>query len=1106
MSLVCPANHQWDAPAYAAADSRCPVCGAAALASAIETLPPSDGNGAAEPFTGPYLPGMDAPTAILSSPGMVSAPPPTAAYPQVPGYSIDGVLGRGGMGIVYRAQQTSLSRPVALKMMLAGADAGSEDLERFRAEAEAVARLSHPNIVQIHEVGDHQGAPFFSLEFVEGGGLDRRLKGVPQPPGAAGRLAETLARAMHVAHQRGIVHRDLKPANVLVAADGTPKITDFGLAKRLDADSSQTRSGTIMGTPSYMAPEQAEGRTLEVGAAADVYALGAILYELLTGRPPFRGSTPVETLLQVVHDEPVPPSRLQPTVPRDLETVCLKCLEKEPAKRYANAIELAEDLRRFQVGEPTLARPVGLAGRLHKWARRNPTVASLSALAIVLAIAGLSGVSWQLHETSEALEREKEARGDAQVKTIEAETAHENEKKKAEEYRQLLYDSQMDRAYQAWDQGRVGVTLRILDDLRPAPGQTDLRRAEWFCLWQLCHGERWVFRGHSRVVVATAFSPDGKWLATGSPDRSVRLCSIETGECRVLASWPVGRGVFALAFAPDGRTLAVGGGPGQDLSAGYVAILDVKTGAVRVEHRQPATVYGLAFQPSGERLASAGFDGIVRVYDVHKGTLERELKGHDSAVLCVAYSPDGALLASGGWDKTARLWNAKDGTPGPVMKTATSYVQAVTFSPDGSRLASGGNSRAAYLWDVASGRRVRDLSLGDWGEVKGLAYLPNGAVLATGLTDGHRGTIALLDPRSGGLVAVNRGHTDGVAALTISPDGRWLASGSEDRTARVWDVWKFWHETPEVTSIAYVPDGKTMALARGREVRLINAGSRAVTATFAHEQRVQAVATSPDGRWLAACEGEIPSDRSNPNPPPGIVVIRTLPDGRVHGVLRGYQGGVFALAFAPDSRHLASGGSDQQVRIWDVERCQEVKTLKGFSDPVRALAFTPDGKRLAAGGGQRWRTISSHVRIWNVDNGQIVASLAHHDPVYAIAFSGDGQTLATGGLEYDVSIWDVPGGRRRFVLEGHTSTVLGLAFSPDGSRLASSGDDNRLCLWNTATGQRAGRIPVGAHGVWGIAFAPDGRTVAVGGHTEGDVSGVTFWHTAPWPGDTAPAK
>jgi serine/threonine-protein kinase len=326
-----------------------------------------------------------------------SAPRPSqgANLPHIPGYEVEGVLGRGGMGVVLKARQVRLNRPVALKMLLAGGCAGPHELARFQREAEAVAALRHANIVQVYDVGDHEGWPYFTMEFVEGGSLAQKLAGVPQPAHQAATLAATLAQAVHAAHQGGIVHRDLKPANVLLTADGTPKITDFGLARRLEGGAGLTQSGETLGTPSYMAPEQAQGKTPVVGPAVDIYALGTILYELLTGRPPFRAETAVETIRQSISQDPVPPSRLNAKVPRDLETICLKCLHKDPARRYATAAALAEDLYRFQRGEPIAARPAGVLERISKWVRRRPTHAAMLAAGLLLA-AALVGVSLYL--------------------------------------------------------------------------------------------------------------------------------------------------------------------------------------------------------------------------------------------------------------------------------------------------------------------------------------------------------------------------------------------------------------------------------------------------------------------------------------------------------------------------------------------------------------------------------------------------------------------------------------------------------------------------------------------------------------------------------------
>jgi serine/threonine-protein kinase len=447
-SLMCVLGHRWEINSAAAIEDRaCPVCG---------------GKGYPLPDEGPPRPpvpdteqfpeaagGSDVSAAGRSETTIVekgSPPadrPARAEWPYVEGYEILGELGRGGMGVVYKARQTALGRVVALKMLRGGAGADAEELARFRAEAEAVVRLKHPNIVQIHEVGQQDGRPFFSLEYVAGGSLSDRICDQPQPPRDSARLVETLARAIHYAHERGIIHRDLKPANILLQvepksearnskseirkpnqvltgpredptpgsgprevefvsdfgfrvsdfspADFCPKITDFGLAKVLDQAVGLTRSGVAMGTPSYMAPEQAEGRTKDVSPATDVYSLGAVLYELLTGRPPFQGVSAVEIVNKVVREDPEPPSRVQAGVPRDLETICLKCLEKDPHRRYASAEALAEDVRAFLAGEPIRARAAGAAERALKWARRRPGLAVLAGAGVLAAVALLIG-------------------------------------------------------------------------------------------------------------------------------------------------------------------------------------------------------------------------------------------------------------------------------------------------------------------------------------------------------------------------------------------------------------------------------------------------------------------------------------------------------------------------------------------------------------------------------------------------------------------------------------------------------------------------------------------------------------------------------------------
>jgi hypothetical protein len=410
-----------------------------------------------------------------------------AGPPQPPGYEILSELGRGGMGVVYKARQVGLNRVVALKVILGGPHAGAAESARFRAEAETVAALQHPSIVQVFEVGDAGGCPYLALEYVAGGTLALRLRGTPYAPRDAAELVRTLALAVDCAHQRGIVHRDLKPANILLTEDSTPKVSDFGLAKRLNADG-PTRSGDVLGTPHYMAPEQAAGRNRAVGPPTDVYALGVILYELLTGCTPFHGETLLEVLMQVQHQEPVPPSQLRPRCPCDLETICLKCLRKEPARRYASATALGDDLQRFLWGEPIHARPVPAWERAGRWLRRHPLQAGLAAvstLALLLAVAGGVGLAY-----NGRLQEENRLKQDALAKL-----------------NQLRYYNLVGQAYADWQNNEVARADEQLDEC-PA----EHRRWEWHYLKRLCHAEQLTLRGYAAPVRTVEFSPDGTRL------------------------------------------------------------------------------------------------------------------------------------------------------------------------------------------------------------------------------------------------------------------------------------------------------------------------------------------------------------------------------------------------------------------------------------------------------------------------------------------------------------------------------------------------------------------------------------------------------------------
>lgn len=695
-TLRCPQGHTWQRESSTdGADVACPICGAAAVAdeSSTVTVPPR----APEPAT-------IAPSA---------APTGATGRPTVPGYELLAELGRGGMGVVYQARHLQLERIVALKMILAGGHASADELERFRIEAQAIARLQHPHIVQVYEVGEYNGLPYFSLEFCSGGTLAQRLAGAPLTPGEAAALVETLARAMQEAHQKGIVHRDLKPANVLLADGGTPKITDFGLAKLLD-EAGKTATGAVMGTPSYMAPEQTGGKSKELGPACDVYALGAILYECLTGRPPFQATTALDTMMQVVADEPVPPTKLQPKTPGDLETICLKCLRKEPTQRYTSTEILADDLLRWQRGEPIAARVASRPERLIKWARRRPERAVLCGLAILALGIGLGWAALQGWHV-------------VQQKIFEREYQHSRAEADLGLGSRLCQVGQLDEGVLHLARGlRLAVTAqagKLERNLRLELGRYAPRLPRLVTIRR--NDEPFVPR-HDFPEYSICLSRDGKRLVAAGPRWGARSCDVDSSprldpepvEKSPVTKWvaisPDGSQVVdglllrdamtgkplrkfdgggaMWRFAPDGKWL---------LSLGPAGLWDPVTGQAIGRPLVKDAQLPAAISPDSAWIAFRRGVNEVRLCDAATGQAREPVLSHPG-VRALAFSPDSKLLATAGDDKLVRLWDVKTGKPSREPLPQRVQVRSLAFSPDSRRLLLGDNG--VQLWDLDTGK------------------------------------------------------------------------------------------------------------------------------------------------------------------------------------------------------------------------------------------------------------------------------------------------------------------------------------------------------------------------------------------------------------------
>ena len=1088
------------------------------------------------------------------------------ASPVVPGYEIHHELGRGGMGVVYKAKQINLNRPVALKMILTGVHAGQTERERFRREAEAVATLQNPHIVQIFEIGEANGQLYLALEFVDGGSLAQRLKGTAWPAREAAELVEMIARAVHYAHGQGIVHRDLKPGNILLSAErgaeastsssfprallpssriSFPKITDFGLAKRLgDTDNPHgTKTGAVMGTPSYIAPEQASGRTRDVGPAADVYSLGAILYELLTGRPPFTGETPIATVLQVLHEDPVAPKRLQPTIPRDLETICLKCLEKSPAKRYASADDLGDDLRRFLQGEPIQARPLSMWGRRVKWARRHPALTVLWATTFAATIAFVSVLSVAYAQVKEAVtQKEKEAEDARQARAKEA-TARERAEdlllqKEAKEVEILRQTAEVKREAERTRRAAFALQLAqiaamaerdprraqtLLDDNKRCP--LDLRDFTWAYLHRLCQRQERLYADHgpNDPLYALAHSPTGAFVATAGRDGQTRVWDPRTGRTWAILAGHEGK-VAGIAFSPDGEVLATAGADGT------IQLWELPVEAFANARRLMSNSFAKDSAFLKEFL-TLRLTPAVTLVDAHRGGAN-----------CLVFSPDGRMLVSGGEDGFVKWWdlsgwrtsNAVLATVGGPTAAAAIYTHAqvspravrllrdppptpshrggvmcLAFAASGRVLVSGGADREARIWE-GDGSELRRTLDGFTEAVSAVAVSPDGKVVAAVANNKATPTIRLIDAETGKERRRLIGHTGFISALAVSHEGECLASAGFDWTVRLWDIddgkeRSVLHgHTQAVSSIAFAPDRHTVVSAgMDGTARVWQTTSRPTESEEAFPDFTPTVvAVSANGTAFVGGDDQgrvqIYRPDANRNRPGTLSRAPWAENDKGKGLTRSP---VKAAAASPDGQTVFAS-ADNALFIWRAVHLPGGKIGPGFplppkppvvvkmALPVHAMVVSPSGRWLATLDNRGlcvWDTYSfpttAHAGTKPVDPGQ-------PHLVYEVAFPEE-VTFHPAGNRLAVVVGN---GFRIISLEGkvlanlpdaHANKVKAVAFGgQDGGLLATAGLDGLIKVWHVSETAVTLQSELTGHTgvVSSLAFSPNGRTLASGGH------------------------
>jgi serine/threonine protein kinase/WD40 repeat protein len=972
-------------------------------------------------------------------------------------------IARGGMGVVYEARETRLNRVVALKMIRTGVLAGDHELRRFHAEAAAAAKLDHPGIVPVYDAGVFDGRPYYTMALVRGSSLSERIRQQgPLPPHEGARILAAAARAVHFAHAHGIIHRDIKPHNILLDEAGVPRIADFGLAKHLLAGPDLTATGQVMGTPSYMPPEQAIDASA-AGAAADVYSLGAALYCTLSGRPPFQAPTAAQTLHQVIHEEPAPPRRLNPDVPPDLETICLKCLRKEPEKRYASAQYLADDLNRYLEGKPIAARPVGTVERAALWAKRRPVAAALGGVSVLAfaAVVGtvvslvyqsrLSGLNETLTTRNSELNSTNSALTHAEQRaSLERDRANEAKARLAES----RYASDLAIAGRAWREGDPGRTASLLKKLIPMPGEPDLRGFEWHYLRGLERHDLW--QGEVNLAL---MSPGGKYLII---QRAEGVQLLDPLSRKLLQTFPANPpSLTPIAFSNDDRYVAIGRG-----SNAFV-VRDMQRGEdLKRFHTAELNLNFLAVNSNGTLVASTGLgsDRHGRVWDVRSGELLHTFEMPRSYPLWPAFSPGSDAIAY----NSSNSVEVRDLKAGRLRfsRNIGDLVTGHAFHPTEPWLITARSDDVIQVWDVHTGVPIVVPALSQGLRGSHLSFSRDGKRLLTGSSRDR--TVRLWDVATGKLLAWRKGHSKPVITVALLPDSGRAFSLAGDGAA-LWDMTgsQEYQEiplaAPGASNLRYHPDSASRVLAYldsqskihlrdGPSDRVLNPGKAAEIKRFEF---------SGDGESVYALNADSTIDVWD------VAMLK-----RQQTVKLVTEAHTFAVH--SEGRWLASIGSDFVTHVYDANGAHRHSFSPPQGEyPSTSIAFQPGTDNLVLA---HFNKESRVIRL-GADVPRVESIRGPSRINYSFTFSTDGRRVAVPDLTFSVAAF--PELTPIVELHGHTDSPLHHQFFPDGRRLASVSSDGTLRIWDLASGQEV--LMLDSPDFGGLAISPDGRRIAVCG-------------------------